>query len=417
MQIRRFYADNLPAAVRDVRRALGGEAVILSARHLTTEDRRMIINNGQAKVEVTAVREAPAAKAPPLQGARALARSARSAAAPARGIQTKLRGLASAGDARRADPPVANADRKPAEPPSEPVADKPETRATELSEAHRAVPEVDRKPADKPEMARGGGTNGASSGPGNSIDVVLRELRSLRSRLDTIETGVRPGTNGHGAAPSEEGRAKTDSMPMRHKNRDLEAEALQERYGLPQMRPQIDLAPRPCAAAMSRNETEIELASPTTSARPSNASARPLPSAPLPARQFMELLRRQGADVALLRRILERMHFSAPAPERGLSRRERADRARTAARGTFRRFVEVVRDLVPGSPEAADAERGLGVVRSTRPRCIALVGPTGVGKTTTIAKIASYYALEKDLNVAMVTLDTYRIAAAEQLQK
>lgn len=44
------------------------------------------------------------------------------------------------------------------------------------------------------------------------------------------------------------------------------------------------------------------------------------------------------------------------------------------------------------------------------------VGPTGVGKTTTIAKIASYFKLEKDAKVAMITSDTYRIAAVEQLR-
>lgn len=44
------------------------------------------------------------------------------------------------------------------------------------------------------------------------------------------------------------------------------------------------------------------------------------------------------------------------------------------------------------------------------------IGPTGVGKTTTIAKIASSMKLRSNLKVAMVTLDTYRIAAVEQLR-
>lgn len=49
-------------------------------------------------------------------------------------------------------------------------------------------------------------------------------------------------------------------------------------------------------------------------------------------------------------------------------------------------------------------------------RMVAFVGPTGVGKTTTIAKLAANYALEKKKKVALVTVDTYRIAAAEQLK-
>lgn len=44
------------------------------------------------------------------------------------------------------------------------------------------------------------------------------------------------------------------------------------------------------------------------------------------------------------------------------------------------------------------------------------VGPTGVGKTTTIAKIASFFKLDKESKVAMITSDTYRIAAVEQLR-
>ena len=47
---------------------------------------------------------------------------------------------------------------------------------------------------------------------------------------------------------------------------------------------------------------------------------------------------------------------------------------------------------------------------------IAVVGPTGVGKTTTIAKIAAKYALEDGKSVAMITADTYRIGAVEQLK-
>ena len=44
------------------------------------------------------------------------------------------------------------------------------------------------------------------------------------------------------------------------------------------------------------------------------------------------------------------------------------------------------------------------------------LGSTGVGKTTTIAKIASALKLEKKANIALVTADTYRIAAVEQLK-
>jgi flagellar biosynthesis protein FlhF len=65
-----------------------------------------------------------------------------------------------------------------------------------------------------------------------------------------------------------------------------------------------------------------------------------------------------------------------------------------------------------------------GVFRSAEPlgtpregrTTVALVGPTGVGKTTTIAKLAAQRKLVDGLSVALVSADTYRIGAIEQLQ-
>lgn len=49
-------------------------------------------------------------------------------------------------------------------------------------------------------------------------------------------------------------------------------------------------------------------------------------------------------------------------------------------------------------------------------KVVAFVGPTGVGKTTTIAKLAAKFALKEGCRVALITSDTYRIAAVEQLK-
>lgn len=51
-----------------------------------------------------------------------------------------------------------------------------------------------------------------------------------------------------------------------------------------------------------------------------------------------------------------------------------------------------------------------------KPKVVAFIGPTGVGKTTTIAKVASSYVVDEKKKVALLTSDTYRIAAAEQLR-
>lgn len=62
-----------------------------------------------------------------------------------------------------------------------------------------------------------------------------------------------------------------------------------------------------------------------------------------------------------------------------------------------------------GEPKFIDLQNG-------EKKFIFFIGPTGVGKTTTIAKIASHLKLKENANVALITSDTYRIAAVEQLR-
>ncbi|KNY28363.1 flagellar biosynthesis protein FlhF [Pseudobacteroides cellulosolvens] len=63
-----------------------------------------------------------------------------------------------------------------------------------------------------------------------------------------------------------------------------------------------------------------------------------------------------------------------------------------------------------GKPET------IGLKEDKKPTVIIFVGPTGVGKTTTLAKIAANYSLNLRKNVGLITADTYRIAAVEQLK-
>jgi flagellar biosynthesis protein FlhF len=57
-----------------------------------------------------------------------------------------------------------------------------------------------------------------------------------------------------------------------------------------------------------------------------------------------------------------------------------------------------------------------GIRVASQPTMVAVVGPTGVGKTTTVAKLAAQYYLQERLPVTLITADTYRIAAVEQLR-
>ena len=56
-------------------------------------------------------------------------------------------------------------------------------------------------------------------------------------------------------------------------------------------------------------------------------------------------------------------------------------------------------------------------LKATGPHVVALIGPTGVGKTTTIAKLAAKLKLDEKRKVGLITIDTYRIAAIDQLKK
>lgn len=94
---------------------------------------------------------------------------------------------------------------------------------------------------------------------------------------------------------------------------------------------------------------------------------------------------------------------------------------------------KLVHDVIPnyrnGSVRAEDIARtallrglsaqvnfGTDPLQKDAPSVLAIIGATGVGKTTTIAKLAARVALHENRRVELVTLDTYRIAAVEQLK-
>lgn len=67
---------------------------------------------------------------------------------------------------------------------------------------------------------------------------------------------------------------------------------------------------------------------------------------------------------------------------------------------------------IPVADGSADVDRP----NDGRPLTVALVGPTGVGKTTTVAKLAAAFKLRHGLRLGLITTDTYRIAAVDQLR-
>ncbi len=72
------------------------------------------------------------------------------------------------------------------------------------------------------------------------------------------------------------------------------------------------------------------------------------------------------------------------------------------------------RRLAPRSGEDPGPDLPAGPARAAGPLVIALVGPTGAGKTTTIAKLATHPEAFGRHRVGLLCLDTYRIGAVEQ---
>lgn len=114
--------------------------------------------------------------------------------------------------------------------------------------------------------------------------------------------------------------------------------------------------------------------------------------------KFMQLVYRQLLDNEVDEKYANQIIGEI---ESGLKKEANID---TILAGIYQKII-----LKLGQPKVLEAEE-------KKTKLAFFVGPTGVGKTTTIAKLASYFKLEKKLKIAFITCDTYRIAAVEQLR-
>lgn len=86
------------------------------------------------------------------------------------------------------------------------------------------------------------------------------------------------------------------------------------------------------------------------------------------------------------------------------------------ARGELSDLIDIDNSVELASALAGKMQAFVAPPLHSGRQVIAIVGPTGVGKTTTLAKLAAKFAIEQGKKTALVTADTYRIGAVEQLR-
>jgi flagellar biosynthesis protein FlhF len=144
--------------------------------------------------------------------------------------------------------------------------------------------------------------------------------------------------------------------------------------------------------------------------------AKPTPSL---ARDPSEIERELG----MLRQMLNELNESRPPKERALTELHSAGIEGALARELSSGAAKVARrgrDALRVWLSGRIKERLLvtpPMLTDSIPRVIACVGPTGVGKTTTLAKLAARARLDHGRSVGVISLDTFRVGAVEQWQR
>ncbi len=198
-------------------------------------------------------------------------------------------------------------------------------------------------------------------------------------------------------------------------------------------RPAAITRPSAARALLSKDEPLAPSAS-ASAVSGASVSATPVSPAPVDHQAVRQLEEEMRAMRAMMGEVLQASRSSAPAVAGTLA--ELGPRGEALAASGLPEAVlgelsrAIARELSPAEQRDEQIVRAVlgrllgdlvptgGTIEPKRgeTRVVAMVGPTGVGKTTTIAKLAAELKLRRGMRVGLITADTYRIAAVEQLR-
>ena len=222
--------------------------------------------------------------------------------------------------------------------------------------------------------------------PGLDLELKKTQERIISARAN-LEEGERPADG-----PSVNRQLFGDSMRQAAEQGSSVAQGLLERLHSERAAPAAEAAPKPAPAG--NNDIDAM--------RSEIAGLRDMLESQLGGLAWGQVNQHQPRQASLWRKLI---HLGLPAD---------------LCKGLLTKVVEVTDVRQAWRLLLAHLAQGLPVMREElieQGGVIALVGPTGAGKTTTLGKLAARYVLKHgSQNVALVTMDTYRIGAHEQLR-
>ncbi|EZQ14072.1 flagellar biosynthesis regulator FlhF [Halopseudomonas bauzanensis] len=222
--------------------------------------------------------------------------------------------------------------------------------------------------------------------PGLDLELKKTQERIISARA-SLEEGERPADG-----PSVNRQLFGDSMRQAAEQGSSVAQGLLERLHSERAAPAAEAAPKPAPAG--NNDLDAM--------RSEIAGLRDMLESQLGGLAWGQVNQHQPRQASLWRKLI---HLGLPAD---------------LCKGLLTKVAEVTDVRQAWRLLLAHLAQGLPVMREElieQGGVIALVGPTGAGKTTTLGKLAARYVLKHgSQNVALVTMDTYRIGAHEQLR-